>query len=271
MKKRAGAAVSECGVGGRRAFAAGRRRALSLGLSLSLALSLSGCATVPGPKDTPVDFTVESVRTEALDQHRYRFSVVLSAFNRGSRTLEPLSASCALFLGGDPAGESLRDEPARIPSGEKADFRFEFDADLRELGGAVPGPKDRDDLPWEIRAELRAPDGEDGVLLGAARSEGSCPLVREPELVIRTIVLVKHELINVLLELVLEVRNPNAFPVEFSSASYQFYGEGARWANGSARKAVMIPAFRRGTAAHRPQFHGNGKEPLRPGGPAESG
>jgi LEA14-like dessication related protein len=60
---------------------------------------------------------------------------------------------------------------------------------------------------------------------------------------------VRHELVNVLLELVLDVENPNPFPVEFSAASYRFHGEGRKWAAGKVDRPVTIPA--RGTAEVR--------------------
>lgn len=64
----------------------------------------------------------------------------------------------------------------------------------------------------------------------------------EPVLTVRSIVLVRHELVNVLLELILDVENPNAFPVEFSAAHYRFHGEGRKWGSGTADRSVPIPS-----------------------------
>ena len=75
-----------------------------------------------------------------------------------------------------------------------------------------------------------------------ARAESAFQPVRAPLLSIRSIVLLRHELVNVLLELVLDVDNPNAFPVDFASADYRFFGEGRKWAGGSVECSVKIPA-----------------------------
>jgi len=136
-----------------------------------------------------------------------------------------------------------------ILPGQSRSVRFELTVDIRNFSEKAPGLAELPDLPWTLEAELRAPGEAGDMILGAAKAEGICPLVREPELTITSIVLVKYELINVLLELVLDVRNPNAFPVDFASAFYQFYGEGMRWSNGSAERAVAIPA--RGAAEVR--------------------
>lgn len=68
------------------------------------------------------------------------------------------------------------------------------------------------------------------------------PKALEPILTIRSVVLVRHELVNVLLELILDVENPNPFPVEFHTVSYRFYGEGRMWGSGTLDRPMPIPA-----------------------------
>lgn len=225
-----------------------RSRFLLLGGALAVAVFLAGCATKPasGPR---VLLEISSVRAEALDQHRTLFSFVLTAANTGGKALESVSASYALSLDGASAAASCLDEPLRIPAGESRDMRFEVSVDIRDLSGDTLALPISGDMPWTLAAELRSPGAAGDILLASAEAKGSYPLIREPELTITSIILVKHELINVLLELVLDVRNPNAFTVDFASASYQFYGEGRRWANGSVERAISIPA--RGTAEVR--------------------
>lgn len=220
--------------------------ALALCAGLTAAV-LSSCATrlpVPGPR-----VEIGPVRTEALDQHRVRFSFEVRAANPGSRTLPGLSLDCllelpdgpAVFESSGPAGALPPGGPFALAPGEIRTENYVRVLDFREFSEATgPGA---DEIPWRIGAALSGP-GPAGTpeTLGSASAEGTFPRVREPILTIRSIVLVRHELVNVLLELVLDVENPNAFPVEFSAVSYRFHGEGRKWASGSVERAVPVPA-----------------------------
>ena len=68
------------------------------------------------------------------------------------------------------------------------------------------------------------------------------PRILPPELRIASIHILKDELINTKLRVDLEVRNPNAFPVSFSTLDYRLYGEGRYWASDSiARPFEVLP------------------------------
>jgi LEA14-like dessication related protein len=96
---------------------------------------------------------------------------------------------------------------------------------------------------WHVRLSLRAQSDDGRSLLSSASASGSYPLIREPTLSVQSIRILQYELVNSYLQLVLEVRNPNDFAIDFSGASYQFYGEGQRWASGKALKAQPLPAL----------------------------
>jgi len=216
--------------------------------ALGAAILLLGCATRPKAVEEGILFELGSVETQALDPYRIRFSFTLSAENRGKRAYGSLSAYYALSFSGVPAASGSEELPALRP-GESWEARLERTVDIRDFWEEIPGREELPDLSWALEAEFRETGEAGGLPLRTARAEGTCTRVREPELAIKSIILVKHELINVLLELVLDVRNPNAFPLDFDSASYQFYGEGRRWSKGSAERPATIPA--RGTAEVR--------------------
>ncbi len=223
----------------------------------ALAAALSACATRPPEPPPRAGVEIREVRIEALGPDRVRFAFEVRASNPGSRALSGLSLDCRLEAGGVPVSIEA-DGPASpgtggygpftLGPGEERVRTFQGTADLAappDSGPAsgAPGEPGADEAPWTISASLSA-SGPDGlsVEVGSARAEGTVPRIREPVLEIRSIVLVRHELVNVLLELVLDVENPNPFPVEFSAASYRFHGEGRKWASGTVDRAVAIPA-----------------------------
>jgi LEA14-like dessication related protein len=98
----------------------------------------------------------------------------------------------------------------------------------------------------DYRAEL-ALDLDFGFDSGEAapvrvRTEAAFPRIREPQFNITSIAIMKAELINTRFKVKLRIDNPNAFPVELSSFSYELYGAGRFWADGKETDILDIPA-----------------------------
>ena len=74
--------------------------------------------------------------------------------------------------------------------------------------------------------------------------EVSCPAgfpgLRAPKFSISAIAILKAELINTRFRVRLKIENPNPFPIELISLSYQLYGEGRFWAEGSERNRIKV-------------------------------
>ncbi|MFP3091086.1 LEA type 2 family protein [Treponema sp. TIM-1] len=68
------------------------------------------------------------------------------------------------------------------------------------------------------------------------------PRIRNPDFTITAIVIMKAELINTRFKVSLRVDNPNFFPVELSSLSYELYGAERFWADGEKTDMLLIPA-----------------------------
>lgn len=227
----------------------GRLRTLRVLAYFFIGLALSSCATAPEPSGSPLRVEIKSVETTAVDQFRVRFSFRTAVSNRGARRLKDICLSWAFDLGGYAVSSGSLGEGIALDPGQDVEARCAFVVDTREPAGMCPDRAGLAELPWRMEAQARTGGAAGDMLLGSGRAEGAFPLVQEPGLAIQSITLVKHELVNVLLELVLEVSNPNAFPVNFANASYQFYGEGRKWSNGTMERPVEIPA--RGTAEVR--------------------
>jgi LEA14-like dessication related protein len=70
----------------------------------------------------------------------------------------------------------------------------------------------------------------------------SFPRIRAPEFIVTSIAVNKAELINTQLKVSLRIDNPNAFPVQLSSLTYQLYGDDRLWAEGKNAIVLNIPA-----------------------------
>jgi LEA14-like dessication related protein len=68
------------------------------------------------------------------------------------------------------------------------------------------------------------------------------PRIREPDFSIVSIAIKKAELINTRLKVKLRVDNPNGFPMELASFSYELYGGDRFWADGEETATLLIPA-----------------------------
>lgn len=67
-------------------------------------------------------------------------------------------------------------------------------------------------------------------------------IVLQPTFNIVSISIIKAELINTEFEAAIRIDNPNDFPLNLSSLTYELYGNGAFWASGKGEDILHIPA-----------------------------
>jgi LEA14-like dessication related protein len=99
-----------------------------------------------------------------------------------------------------------------------------------------------DEYQSELRVHLApagVPSGSLGVFLSA---NATFPRIREPEFTIVSIAVMQAELINTRFRVDLRIDNPNLFPVELSSLSYELYGSGRFWADGKEKTTLEVPS-----------------------------
>jgi len=80
------------------------------------------------------------------------------------------------------------------------------------------------------------------LIAASCKSTPAVPLVQEPSFSITSIAVLQAELINTRLKVSLTIDNPNFFPVELSSFSYELYESGQFWASGKEGSVIHIPA-----------------------------
>ena len=64
----------------------------------------------------------------------------------------------------------------------------------------------------------------------------------EPEFTIVSIAVLQADLINTVFQTVVRIDNPNEFAVDLSSLSYELYGNGRFWGDGTGKDILHIPA-----------------------------
>lgn len=219
------------------------------------ALLAVACASPPPPatQEPPAapGLGLRTLGAKALDQHRTEltFEAVLS--NGGDESLREPRGGIALRIEGIAYELKLNFDAAELGPGESAAARAAIVVDSRELDAAVPGFQSRPEARWSAVASAAAAIGPrpelGSIAAPEATAEGAFIVIREPLVTIRSIRILRYELINSYLELVLDAYNPNAFALSFGEASYQFYGEGRRWATGAAKKPQELAPRASGT------------------------
>lgn len=215
---------------------------------------LAGACASPPPAPAPPTapgLGLRALGAKALDQHRTELALEAVMTNEGDERLRELRGGVTLRVEGIAYELNLDFDAAELGPGESAAARAAIVVDSRELDAAVPGFQSRPEARWSAvatAAAVIAGRPELGPIAAPdAPAEGSFIVIREPVVTIRSIRILRYELINSYLELVLDAYNPNAFALSFGEASYQFYGEGRRWATGAAKKPQELAPRASGT------------------------
>ena len=212
-------------------------------------------APPPEPEALPV-LTILEMKATAIDQHRSTLTVTAKVRNPRSTDMVMLQPTwqpeLQMDTGGYELGTIQADADIMVAAFSESTFEQLFELDTRLLDQNIPGFRDLSTVGVQANLVATArvqPDAAGQPVSGLvdlhAEADTQVQLIREPDLHILAINLVKHELINVILEVVLEVTNPNVFPLEFDQLAYDFFGEGKRWSRGRGHKVLLIPA--RGT------------------------
>lgn len=232
-----------------------KSRALAGIRALCVALLAVACASPPPPATqeppTAPALSLRALSAKALDQHRTELALVAVVSNEGDEPLRELRGGVTLRVEGIAYEHKLNFDAAELSPGVSAAARATIVIDSRELDASAPGFQSRPEARWSAVASAAAtiaPRPELGpIATPDASAEGTFIVIREPVVTIRSIRILRYELINSYLELVLDAYNPNAFAVSFGEASYQFYGEGRRWATGAAKKPQELAPMASGT------------------------
>jgi len=208
---------------------------------LASALLLSGCATQRAAPESPVSATLQPGPAIALDQFRLRLPLALELDNPGTAALTVESIRCSLSVNGEKAGSYSSSEPRAAGAAGRLSVPFEFLVDLRsdpDMAGEAAAAT----VAWKAEAQVTIKTARGGGRVLAASAQGVFPIVRDPAFRITSIRIERDLLVTTNLRLTLEIDNPNAFPLQFSSFAYNFYGEGKAWVDGGSDGPETVPA-----------------------------
>ncbi|MDR2758728.1 MAG: LEA type 2 family protein [Spirochaetaceae bacterium] len=169
---------------------------------------------------------VQNPRSSAAGLEIQDWKAAINGLNTGE--------SAALGIGGNIA---------RVDAGSSLQIPLRLTVDLNKL------PLEQEDFD-EYQADLNFNleftfDTRDTAEIAVA-AKAAFPRIRKPDFNITAIAIMKAELINTRFKVNLRVDNPNFFPVELSSFSYELYGADRFWADGEKTDILLIPA--RGSA-----------------------
>lgn len=213
---------------------------------LASALLLTGCATQRPAPESPVSASLKAGPAIAQDQFRLRLPMTLELDNPGRAALTVESVDCSLAVNGEKVGDYSSSEPRAAAAGAALAIPLEFPVDLRSApdaagGGAAAGGS-ASTAAWKAEARITLKEARGRSRTLAASARGVFPIVRDPRFRITSIRIERDLLVTTNLRLTLEIDNPNAFPLQFSSFVYNFYGEGRAWVDGGSDGPETVPA-----------------------------
>lgn len=227
----------------------GYRFLFGIGAAAVASLALS-CASRGGPAsivppvpegEATLSAAFQGLTAERPDSLRVLFAAEIH--NPRSRPLLVDSLEGAVYLDGMEL-EGLRPEsaagtllPASVPPGSSLSLPLVLDLGPEALSRAAESEADEYLLRLDLRAA--ASGGETGP---SASVEARIPRIREPVLTITEIAVKRAELINTRLVVSLRIDNPNPFPVQLSSLSYELFGDGRFWADGALSDVLSVQA-----------------------------
>ncbi|HKL86216.1 MAG TPA: LEA type 2 family protein [Treponemataceae bacterium] len=145
----------------------------------------------------------------------------------------------AIFqLDGVHFGTQILKPDLLLPSNSTSMQKLSFPMDLRKIPALIS-----EDLQYNLDLSLDFRNNEGEERTSTASLKGSFLRVNKPLFRIRSIKIHRAELINTSMKVSLEIENPNEFPLELASLTYEIFGENRYWAEGLQKGSFQINAY----------------------------
>jgi len=205
-------------------------------------LALSGCGSL---RDAVDAINKPEVRIAEAELEALSFSGLTLRFDVEIRNPNPIGISLSGFdyelqIEGASFVSGEVDEEVTVAARGRSIVALPVELGFEELVSAIRGLEDREEAAYRLTAGFSF----DLPVLGRVRipvsKEGSVPILRFPELQVRSLSLNMIYLSGASLDLVLEMRNRNNFKIFIESLEYRFQVDGREWASGMRRKKVRL-------------------------------
>ncbi|MDR2144658.1 MAG: LEA type 2 family protein [Treponema sp.] len=202
-----------------------------------------GCSGTPpkaAPKTAPL-VTMVFDRMEASGPDNVTLYFFIHALNPAAEGVVVEPEKSRMFVNGTElsSGFSGSTEKTRVDPGMREEIKTACSLDLKNLDPSLPLETTAIDTTTILELAFTFDGGGHGSVVTGA--DFSFPRIREPEFSIISIAIMQAELINTRFRVKVRIENPNPFPMTFSSFSYELYGHGRFWADGSEADVYTIP------------------------------
>jgi LEA14-like dessication related protein len=179
-------------------------------------------------------------RIEAVTPDSISLLFHLEAENPRNEAAQVRAAAFNVTVNGveqkDAGGLALEGETLAAGSSGTYPLRLETALTEKVLSG-LPGPAGEAALRADITFTYAS--GEEVTI--SVDAAAPFPVIRKPAFQITAIAVKKAELINTRFKVSLKIDNPNGFPLELSSFTYELYNAGRFWADGIREDILMVP------------------------------
>ncbi|MDR2618035.1 MAG: LEA type 2 family protein [Treponema sp.] len=206
----------------------------------------------PVPEETPetpwASISLDRIGAQDLNQVNLEFT--LEADNPRSSPAEVIIGNYRAAINGKEPNGGVRfytdQEKTTVPAGAAAggpgvaEIPLLLELDIAGLAALGLSPEQDYQVALTVDLEFVYPSG--APVRVSARGNAVFPRIQEPVFTITAIAVLKAELINTRFRVTMKVDNPNPFAMELSAFSYDLYGDGRLWADGTEKNVLRIPA-----------------------------
>ena len=211
-------------------------------LLLLMSLPFWACKSKPAQKEWPVPSLVfERVEAEDPVHLILFFSLVIENPFPSDGTVR--IGSWRAEINGKPAGSGFNLENSETsafrlrPGSNSFPLKLYMDVDALADQGLAPADNYEVNLTVKLNFLFDSAPPAELEVSGLAFFPG----IQAPVFSINAIAILKAELVNTRFRVNLKIDNPNPFSVDLSAFSYELYGNGRLWADGTEKNIIRVP------------------------------
>lgn len=212
-------------------------------LMCSLSFLILGCVSKPITVEKikieeklPLS-TVQLTEINAKNPDELELVFELTTKNTDTEVYQLKQVEAIFHLDGVHFGTQILKPDLLLPSNSTSMQKLTFPMDLRKIPNLISN-----ELEYDMDIHFDYLNNEKEERTSTASLKGSFLRVNKPLFRISSIKIHRDELINTSMKVSLEIENPNEFPLELASLTYEIFGENRYWAEGIQKGSFQINA-----------------------------